>query len=86
MATIQKAPYGNHVLSVTAECALKLVKDAVILVEIAELVAQMIVNVDRLDWSALHVDIPDLERQVIARENIASILAEFHIRDRRNDF
>ena len=68
-----------RILSVAAECALKLIKDAVILIKITQLVAQMIVDIDSLNRSALHVDIPNLECQVIARENVTSVLAELHI-------
>lgn len=81
------SPRGHrYVLSIAAEGALKLVKDAVVLVEVAQLVAEMIVDVDGLDGSALHVDVPDLQCEVVTRENVASILAELDIRDRRNNF
>ena len=49
-----------NVLSISTKRALKLVKDTVVLIEIAQLVAEMVVDVDSLNRSTLHVDIPDL--------------------------
>lgn len=77
---------AQDILSVSAESALKLVKDTIVLVEIAQLVTKVVVDVDCLDRSALHVDVPDLQRKVVARENVASILAELDVGNGRNDF
>lgn len=41
---------------------------------------------NRLDGPVLHVDIPDLERQVVSREDVSSIMAKLDIRYRRDDF
>ena len=41
----------------------------------------MIVNVDRLDWLVLHCDIPNLERQVIARQDVSAVFGEFDVGD-----
>ena len=55
-----------YVLSITAERALKFVEDAIVLIQVAQLSAQVIVNLDRPDRSRVHVDIPDLEREIIS--------------------
>lgn len=73
-------------LSVTAECTFKLVKDTIILVQVAKLLTEMIMNVDSLDWFVLHGDIPNLERQVITRQDVSTVFGEFDIRDGRDDF
>ena len=57
---------GRCVLSITTECALEFVEDAIVLIQVAQLSAQMIVNLDRPDRSRVHVDVPDLEREVIS--------------------
>lgn len=46
----------------------------------------MIMNWNRLDWSRLHVHVPDFQGQVITRKDVPSIVAEFHVRNRRDDF
>ena len=43
-------------------------------------------NLDGLYRSAVHVDIPDLERQIVSGEDVPAILAEFDVGNRRNDF
>jgi hypothetical protein len=54
-----------HVLAITTPHALKLVEYTVVLIEITELSTEMIVDGNRLDGPRLHVDVPDLERQVV---------------------
>ena len=39
----------------------------------------MIMNGDRPDGPRFHVDVPDLQRQVISREDVASIMTELDI-------
>ena len=53
-------------LSGTTECTLELVKDAIILVQVAQLLTKMFVDIDRLDWLVLHGDIPNLQSKVIS--------------------
>ena len=65
--------------------ALKLVEDAIILVQITQLSPQMVMNRDRLHRPRVHVDVPDLERQVVPRQDIPPVMAELDVRDRRND-
>jgi hypothetical protein len=55
------------VLSGSTECTFKLVKDAIILVQVAQLLTEVFVDVDCLDWLVLHGDIPNLEREVVSR-------------------
>ena len=44
--------------------------------------SQEVVDVERLDRLVFHVNVPDLECQIVARENVASITAEFDVRNR----
>lgn len=37
-------------------------------------------DVDCLDGLVVHVDVPDAEREVVAREEVASILRELDVR------
>lgn len=60
-------------LSVSGKRALELVEDAIVLVQIAQLAPQMVVHVDRLDRTRLHVDIPDSQREVVAREDVSPV-------------
>jgi len=55
------------VLSGSTESTFKLVKDAIILVQVAQLLTEMFVDIDRLDWFVLHSDIPNLECKVVSR-------------------
>jgi hypothetical protein len=64
-----------------AHGALKLVKDAVVLVKITQLGPEVVVDVNGLHGLALHIDVPNLQRHIISRENEAPISAEPDIRD-----
>lgn len=71
---------------VTIPYALKLVKDTVILVQIAEFAPQVIVDIDRFDRSWLHIDIPYFERKVVSWEYVPTIMTELDVWYRRDDF
>lgn len=75
-----------NLLVVTTPHALKLVEDAVVLVQVAQLASKMVVNRNGLQWPVLHVDVPDLQIEVVARQDVSSIVAELDIRDGRDDF
>lgn len=72
-------------LVIAAPHTLKLVKDAVVLVKVAELPPEVVVNGDRLDRARIHVDVPNLERQVVTREDIAPVVGELDVRDGRDN-
>jgi len=44
------------------------------------------VDVDRLDGLVLHLDVPDLEREVVSREDEPSVFGELDVRDGGDDF
>ena len=46
----------------------------------------MIMYRDRLHGPIFHVDVPDLERQIVPREDVSTVVAELDIRDRGYDF
>jgi hypothetical protein len=52
----------RHLLVIPTPYTLELVEDAIILIEITQFAAEMIVDWNSLDWLRLHVDVPDLER------------------------
>lgn len=52
----------KRLLSVPTEVALELVENAIVLVKVAQLASQVIVNVDGPEWLALHVHVPNLQR------------------------
>eukprot|EP01085_Mycamoeba_gemmipara_P000144 Mycagemm_TRINITY_DN9885_c0_g2::TRINITY_DN9885_c0_g2_i1::g.144::m.144 type:complete len:232 gc:universal TRINITY_DN9885_c0_g2_i1:1157-462(-) len=76
---------GEKVRAVARQAALKLVKDAIVLVQIAELGAEVVVDGDHLHGLALHVHVPHLQRQVVARDDVASVAAKLDVRDRGDD-
>jgi len=51
----------RHLLIITAPYTLKLIEDAIILIQIAQLATEMIVDRNSLDGLRFHVDVPDLE-------------------------
>lgn len=61
--------------------AFKLVEDAIIFIQIAKLPPQMIVNRDSFHRPRVHIDVPNLERQVVPREDVPSIVTELDVRD-----
>ena len=75
-----------NALVVTAPCALELVEYAIVLVQVAELASQVVVYRNGLDRFRLHVDVPDLQGQVVARQDVPPVVAELDVRDRRDDF
>ena len=69
----------RYILVIAPPYALKFVENAVIFVEVTQLASQMVMNWNGLHGSGFHVNIPDLQREVITREDIASVVAELHI-------
>ena len=71
----------HDVLAVAREHHLELVEDRVILVGVAEAGAEVLVNGDRLDGLVLHVYVPDLDGEIVARQDVPAIVREPDIRD-----
>ena len=69
----------EYSLVVTTPHTLELVKDAIVLVEIAQLPAEVVMDRDRFQRSILHVDIPDLEVEVVARQDVSPVSTELHV-------
>jgi hypothetical protein len=76
----------HDVLGVTREHHFELVKDTVILVRVAESRPKMFVYGYCLDGLPLHVDIPNLDCQIVTGQDVAPIIRESDIRDGRYDF
>jgi len=80
----QRSPFNtpaSHSRAVSAERALELVEDAVVLVQVAELSSQVVVDVDRLDRLALHGNVPDLQGEVIPRQDISAVPGKLDVGD-----
>lgn len=76
----------HDVLAIAGEDHLELVEDAVILVGVAQSRSQVLVDWNDLDGLSLHVDIPDLYRQVIAGNDVTAIVGEADVGDGGDDF
>mmetsp|Transcript_20917 Transcript_20917/g.45862 ORF Transcript_20917/g.45862 Transcript_20917/m.45862 type:complete len:219 (-) Transcript_20917:1134-1790(-) len=74
-----------HILTIAADSALKLVKDGVIFVEVAQLCAQVLVYFESLDRRGLHVNIPQLECQVVTAEDVPPPSAKLDVANRCNN-
>lgn len=72
-------------LIVGAPAALELVKDAVVLVQDAQLVAQVVMHTVCLHGSVLHVQVPDLDMQVVSGAQVASGVTELDVRYAADD-
>mmetsp|Transcript_68581 Transcript_68581/g.161220 ORF Transcript_68581/g.161220 Transcript_68581/m.161220 type:complete len:236 (+) Transcript_68581:111-818(+) len=71
--------------SIAVEVALEFVKNGVVLIEVAKARPKLFMDVDGLDGASLHVDVPELERHVISRQNVSTILRELDVRNGRDD-
>jgi len=80
-----KLPVVAHLLARSTECTLEFVKDAVVLVQVTQLLLQVLVNVDLPHRLLLVPHIPDLERQVISRQDLVAVLGELHVGDGGDD-
>ena len=69
------------VLVITSPHTFEFVEDAIVLVQIAELPAKVVVDWNRLERSVLHVDVPDLQVEVVARQDVPAVMTELDIRD-----
>lgn len=76
---------GDAARAIAAKHGLKLVKDAVVLVEVTKLGTQVVVHGNDAKRLAFHVDVPDLDGQVVARDDIPTVPRKAHVRNRRND-
>ena len=76
----------HDVSSVAGEGDLELVEDGVVLVRVAESGPEVLVDRDRLYRLLLHVDVPDLDGQVVAGEDVAAVGGEADVGDGGDDF
>lgn len=77
---------SHNVPRITREGDLKLVENAVVLICVAESRAEVLVDGDGLDWLTFHVDVPDLDREVVTREDVAAVMTETDVGDGRDNF
>ena len=76
----------HDVPSVAGEGDFELVEDGVVLVRVAESGAEVLVDRDRLYRLLLHVDVPDLDGQVVAGKDVAAVRREANVGDGGDDF
>jgi hypothetical protein len=72
----------RYILVISAPYAFELVENAVIFVEVTKFASQMVMDWNGLDGPGFHVNIPDLQREIITRENIATVVTELDVRYR----
>ena len=77
--------FDIDLLSIPAKSTFEFVKDAVILVQVAEFGSQVLVDVDSLYRFVFHGDIPDFEGKIVARQDIPPVLGEFDVGNGGND-
>lgn len=77
---------GHDVLRVAREDNLEFIEDTVVFVRVAETRPEMFVDRNGLHGLPLHVDIPDLNRQIISGNDVSTVIREADIGDRGNDF
>lgn len=71
----------HDIAAITTEDDLELVEDAVVFVGIAKARPEVFVNWDGLHGLSFHVHIPDLYCEVIAREDISTVVGKSYVRD-----
>ncbi|GMT31140.1 hypothetical protein PFISCL1PPCAC_22437, partial [Pristionchus fissidentatus] len=76
---------GENSLVIATPSALKLVKYGVVLVQLTQLGAEMLVHCIRLDGSRLLTEIPHLDGEVVPREQVLAVVRELHIRHGGDD-
>lgn len=77
---------GHDILCIAREDNLELIKDAVVFVRVTQARAQMFVDGNGLHGLPLHVDIPDLHRQVVSGHDVPAVMGESHVGDGGDDF
>ena len=75
----------GNVLVITTPYTLELIEYTIVLVQIAQLATQVIVDLYGSYGPAFHVDVPDLQGKVVSREDVPSVMAELDIGDGRYD-
>mmetsp|Transcript_844 Transcript_844/g.3850 ORF Transcript_844/g.3850 Transcript_844/m.3850 type:complete len:248 (-) Transcript_844:901-1644(-) len=76
---------SRQVAAIVGEAALELVEDAVALVQVAQLGAKMLVNLELRHGFRIHVYVPELHREVIPGQDVPAVPAELDVRDARDD-
>lgn len=76
----------QDLLSVTANIALKFVKETFVVVELNQLGPYVVMNINGLDGFGFHINVPDLQSEIIPRYNVSPIRTELYIIDRGKDF
>lgn len=70
-----------NILAVARKGTLKLVKDAIVFIKIAQFSLKMIVDRNGYEWTFVHVEIPDTKVEIISREEMPTVSREFNIGD-----
>lgn len=77
---------GHDIAAIAAEDHFEFVEDTVVLVGITQTWPKMFVDGYCLHRLSLHVDIPDLDGEVVAGEDVTTIVGEADIGDGGDDF
>lgn len=71
----------HDILRIARKDNLELVEYTVVLIGIAQTWSQVLVDRDGLDRLPLHVDVPNLDGQVISGEDVSAVVRESDVRD-----
>jgi hypothetical protein len=76
----------DHLGGIRRDPKTEFVKNAVILIIVAKLAFQRLVESDGVQGLVGHLDIPNLDSHIVSDDDLAAIQGALDIRDRRNDF
>ena len=77
---------GGDVRAVVVDATLEFVENGVILVQIAQFGTETLSNVDDCHGCLFHVQIPQLQGEVVSREEVPTVSTKFDIADAGYDF
>lgn len=77
---------GDAMIAVVGGSALEFVEDTVRFIEVAEMGSEVVMDLDSADGSVFHLDVPDLEREVVPGYDVSTVQGESHIGNGGNYF
>ena len=70
----------NLLLIISTPAAFELIKNAIILIQNTQLVAQVVMDTVRFHGPILHVQVPNLDVQIVPGAQVATRVTELHVR------
>jgi len=75
---VVRASHDGSIIAIPT--ALKLIKDAIVFVQRAQLGSQILMNSVGLDGLGLHMKVPNFDGQIVAGDHVSSRVGEFDVR------